>query len=242
MKDIDGFEGLYQINENGDVFSLVTNRYLKQRFDSKKKYKTASLSKNGKQYYISIHRIVCQLYNYKDNIIGLQVDHIDGDKYNNNYKNLRWCTPKENLNNPITREKLFKRKKYNRAVYKYDLNLVFIKKYDSIKSAEIENNISSPCIIACCKGITRKSKGFIFKYQPIDDRDQENIDKQQAYGFSVGDKVVTPYGEGYVWKVTYKSVHVKHWDEKRDMWMFSKYLTEPLHHSQNSISVLTHCG
>lgn len=80
--------------------------------------------------------------------------------------------------------------------------------------------------------------------------EEENIDKPQGnevfpcvscYGFSVGDKVVTPYGEGYVWKVTYKSVHVKHWDEKRDMWMFSKYLTEHWHHSQNPVSVLIHC-
>lgn len=167
MKDIIGFEGLYKITENGEVFSMVTNKFLKERFDSKKKYKTASLSKNGKQYYISIHRLVCIAFNNIDNIDKLQVDHIDGNKYNNNFKNLRWVTPKENLNNPNTRIKLLNRNRYNKTVYQYSLDLKLIKKHYSIKSAEKETNTSSPCIIACCKGITKKSNGFIWKYEII---------------------------------------------------------------------------
>lgn len=62
-------------------------------------------------------------------------------------------------------------------------------------------------------------------------------------GFSVGDKVNTPHGEGEVWKVTDKSVHVKHWHGKKNCqhdWLYSKYLTEPWHHSQNSISAISH--
>ena len=36
-------------------------------------------------------------------------------------------------------------------------------------------------------------------------------------GFSVGDKVNTPYGEGEVWKVTETSVHVKHWHGGKEL-------------------------
>lgn len=61
-------------------------------------------------------------------------------------------------------------------------------------------------------------------------------------GFSVGDKVNTPFGESDIWKVTETSVPVKHWDDKRERWMFSKYLTEPWHHSQLPVSVLSHCS
>lgn len=32
------------------------------------------------------------------------VDHIDTNKYNNKVSNLRWVTPKENMNNPITKK------------------------------------------------------------------------------------------------------------------------------------------
>ena len=63
-------------------------------------------------------------------------------------------------------------------------------------------------------------------------------------GFSVGDLVNTPYGEGEVWKVTEKSVHVKHWHGKKNCkhdWLFSKYLIATTHHSQNPVSVLSHC-
>lgn len=52
------------------------------------------------------------------------------------------------------------------------------------------------------------------------------ISDVSEFVFKVGDKVITPYSECEVWKVTDKSVHVKHWDEKRGMWMFSKYLTD----------------
>ena len=31
-----------------------------------------------------------------------EIDHIDGDRLNNSLENLRWVTPKENMNNPIT--------------------------------------------------------------------------------------------------------------------------------------------
>lgn len=61
-------------------------------------------------------------------------------------------------------------------------------------------------------------------------------------GFKVGDKVNTPSGEGEVWKVTDTSIHVKHWHGAKNCphdWLYSKYLTEVTHHSQNSVLVLS---
>ena len=53
---------------------------------------------------ILLHRAVAELFipnvnNYKC------IDHIDGNKYNNDVTNLRWCTHKENNNNPITKQR-----------------------------------------------------------------------------------------------------------------------------------------
>ena len=60
-------------------------------------------------YYITtlglLHRLVAKAFiENKDN--KPCVDHIDGDKHNNNICNLRWVTHKENNNNPITLSRL----------------------------------------------------------------------------------------------------------------------------------------
>ena len=54
--------------------------------------------------FCAIHRAVAELF--IPNPEGKpEVDHIDGNKYNNKYYNLRWVTHKENINNPITKRR-----------------------------------------------------------------------------------------------------------------------------------------
>ena len=52
-------------------------------------------------YYL-VSRAVAKLFIPNPNNYN-EVDHIDGNKTNNFYLNLRWCTHKQNMNNPITR-------------------------------------------------------------------------------------------------------------------------------------------
>lgn len=109
-KDIKGFEGIYQVSNYGRVKSLprfVNNHSENKKIGfhskekilrpSKKRYAVVVLSKKGKLYSFCVHRLVAEVFiPNPDNLS--QVDHLDGDKLNNNVNNLEWVTPKENVN------------------------------------------------------------------------------------------------------------------------------------------------
>lgn len=43
-----------------------------------------------------VHRVIYQAFHPNEDITGLQIDHIDGNRYNNRVDNLRTCTNLEN--------------------------------------------------------------------------------------------------------------------------------------------------
>ena len=96
-RPIEGYEGLYEVSNLGQVRSFYTGeaKVLKPSID-KDGYLKAGLSKDGKMYLKSIHRLVASAFipNIGDKP---QVNHIDGDKTNNTVDNLEWVTSKENI-------------------------------------------------------------------------------------------------------------------------------------------------
>lgn len=101
--DIKGYEGLYQVNQDGEVYSKQTNRVLKQFYRGKRpdnKYRVVDLKKNGDRKTVSVHRIVAQAFIPNPDNLPC-VNHKDGDKNNNCVENLEWCTYSENNNHAI---------------------------------------------------------------------------------------------------------------------------------------------
>lgn len=93
MTDIKGYEGLYAITEDGQVWSYKANKFKKpQNING---YLSVVLYKDKHLKNYSIHRLVAETF--IPNPDGKpEVNHIDEDKTNNCVDNLEWCTKSEN--------------------------------------------------------------------------------------------------------------------------------------------------
>jgi len=99
IKNVIGYEGLYLVNELGNVISLREWRGVKNRIliPSKNKYgyMRVFLTLNGITKGITIHKIVTTAFLGK-RPKKLQVRHLDGNKENNRLDNLCYGTSLEN--------------------------------------------------------------------------------------------------------------------------------------------------
>jgi len=125
-KQIKDYEN-YFIYDNGDVFNSSTNKILKGSF-SEGGYKYYRLSKNNCKKMFYAHRLVAE--HFLDNPNNLPVvNHIDGDKLNNNVSNLEWVSYSDNTKHAHDNRLIKERKKAE--YYKENLpNEIWKKVYD----------------------------------------------------------------------------------------------------------------
>jgi hypothetical protein len=190
-KDIEGFEGVYQVSNLGRVRSLGFDRWhkgkiLKPSFDSKMNYLFVGLHKNGKTTQRNIHRLVAEAFIQNPNNLPC-VNHINEVKTDNRAINLEWCTVeynsnygnakknmidsrRKNNNQEEINKKIKDTKKRNQSfscekpVAQYTMNGTFIARYESATDAERKTGISRGGIQRCCIGRYLQAKGFIWKY------------------------------------------------------------------------------
>lgn len=103
-KDIEGYEGYYQVSDHGRVRSLdrknsrgwnIPGRVMATPLDSKG-YPYVSLHRDGRKNH-RVHRLVCRAFNGEPESESLDVCHNDGTRTNNVPSNLRWGTRSENI-------------------------------------------------------------------------------------------------------------------------------------------------
>jgi len=95
-KDIQGFEGLYEVSNYGNVRSLKFGKikYLKPA-KNQKGYYFVQLCKNGQKKNFIVHRLVANAFIDNPNNYP-QINHIDENKLNNRASNLEWCDNRYN--------------------------------------------------------------------------------------------------------------------------------------------------
>ena len=87
----------YIITDQDQIINTNTKNHLKLTTDQSG-YKMVSLMKTGGgTTYLPFHRLKMMAFRPVVNMENLQVNHIDGDKSNNDFSNLEWVTPKENI-------------------------------------------------------------------------------------------------------------------------------------------------
>lgn len=171
-KDIEGYEGLYQVSNFGNVkrlegkiYSYITNKYetrkehmIKTRVGNRK-YKVVNLCKNSKRECKTVHRLIAQAFLPNPNNFEC-VNHIDGNKLNNKIDNLEWCTTQQNIQHAYKNNLMTNNKKIDQ----YSLDNKFIKTFNSINEASKKIGVAQPNISMCAIGKKKTAGGYIWKY------------------------------------------------------------------------------
>jgi hypothetical protein len=186
-KDIEGYEGLYQVSNLGRIKSLSRNvywgkTYASFRFEeekilnyiySKNGYLRCQLAKDGKKHNYLVHRLVAMAFiSNPDN--KPEVNHIDGNKRNNYVTNLEWVTPSENQKHAFSvglqKSKWGKANVRAKSILQYDLEGNLIKEHGCILDAVKFINkkpASRLYVTRCCQGKQKTAYGYVWKYKEI---------------------------------------------------------------------------
>lgn len=108
-KDIEGYEGLYQVSNEGRVKSFWSGKEKILKQHNCKGYLEVGLyKKEDKQKYKLIHRLVAETFIPNPNNLP-QINHKDENKTNNSVDNLEWCSRSYNINYGSRNEKVGKK-------------------------------------------------------------------------------------------------------------------------------------
>ena len=179
-RDVVGYEGLYQVSDQGRVKSLERKvpkwygeRTVKERILKPTVvyggYLTVNLCGDNKKWFL-VHRLVCEAF-HENPGNKPQINHINEIKTDNRACNLEWCTVKENNNHGTRNARIAETK--SKPVVQYTLNGELIKVWSSATEAERRAGFDHSTISKVANGKRKTAYGFIWKYVERKEKNNE---------------------------------------------------------------------
>lgn len=190
FKDVCGFKGSdilgdkYSVSNYGRIYNKIDNVFCKLSLCGNPQYYYVTLTHNNVRKTLRVHRLVAFCF-VEDNERLPMVDHIDRDRLNNYYTNLRWISREGNrinsdrfdsclVNNMVSRCDLFVKlfnksradnRKINRILsFKDKIRYVYKHEYASKEKLSKKYNVSLQDINSILKDISPKQHKPKFNY------------------------------------------------------------------------------
>ena len=178
-KDIEGYEGLYQVSNCGNVKSIHYRKTNKEKILIPKCNNSGrlwvELWNSGKARQFLIHRLVASAFIENPDCLP-QINHIDENPKNNKVENLEWCTGSYNVktyfkNHPefFTNRKVRTTKNGRKLLLDCEIEQCLkdgtvIRIWPNSRFAAVEMNWSQWSISECCRGKRKTAYGYIWRF------------------------------------------------------------------------------
>ena len=166
-KDCKGYEGKYQVSSQGRIWSIVSQRYLKQKINRDGYCCINLYAKNGKMKKEYVHRLVALAFIDNSNNFPV-VNHLNGIKTDNRVENLEWTTKRENTKHAYDnnlgnyQEKLAKLHQAQKKTYSVYCNGNLVGQYKGLQAAAAVVGCCEATITKCIRENRKTRTGYYF--------------------------------------------------------------------------------